>query len=320
MTSLTSCAYNPRQNGVAEWKNRHIHETWAVVPLPLDKKPIDCKWVFMMKHNPDGSVARLKARVVAKGYTQCYGIDYAENFSLVAKLNSVYQLDVINSFLNGDITEEIYTQQPPGHLMQGLKILAKHSYRPNFTDALEITLSLLKAHRRASDPDGIQKTKERICTELKTMDLGLLKYFWVLKYYNPDMELYYLKGSIGEEVDVGKYQRLVGKLIYFCVTRPDISYAKIYFRILYDGWRKLRYIEEKEIECSCKVTIHITSNPFFHERTKHIEIQQPGLLRCFLTPNLKGSVIMWDPPWPHKLVGHTMSSRGVNRSSHTKWL
>lgn len=50
--------------------------TWALVDLPLHKKPIGCKWVFSVKMNPDGSVARLKARLVAKGYAQTYGIDY----------------------------------------------------------------------------------------------------------------------------------------------------------------------------------------------------------------------------------------------------
>nr|CAD1833850.1 unnamed protein product [Ananas comosus var. bracteatus] len=44
--------------------------TWELVPLPADKRAIGCKWVFTVKMNPDGSVARLKARIVAKGYAQ----------------------------------------------------------------------------------------------------------------------------------------------------------------------------------------------------------------------------------------------------------
>jgi hypothetical protein len=43
----------------------------------------------MVKFNHDGLVERLKARLVAKGYTQTYGIDYDEKFSLVAKISSV---------------------------------------------------------------------------------------------------------------------------------------------------------------------------------------------------------------------------------------
>ena len=47
--------------------------TWALVRLPAGKKAIGCRWVFMMKVNLDGSIARLKAHLVVKGYAQTYG-------------------------------------------------------------------------------------------------------------------------------------------------------------------------------------------------------------------------------------------------------
>ena len=87
--------------------------------LPTCKKAISCCWVFTVKFNPDGSVARLKARLVAKSYAQIYGVDYSDTFSLVAKLTSVclffslvasydwdlHQLDIRNPFLHGDCEE-----------------------------------------------------------------------------------------------------------------------------------------------------------------------------------------------------------------------
>ncbi|XP_059669545.1 uncharacterized protein LOC132314739 [Cornus florida] len=89
------------------------NQTWDMVPLPIGRKAVGCRWVFTVKHNPDGSVARYKARLVAKGYAQTYVIDYQETFASVAKMNTI-RLDVKNAFLNGDLQEEVYMVPPPG--------------------------------------------------------------------------------------------------------------------------------------------------------------------------------------------------------------
>ena len=49
--------------------------TWDLVPLPADKSPIDCHWVYTVKIGLDGGVDRLKAHLVAEGYTQIYDSD-----------------------------------------------------------------------------------------------------------------------------------------------------------------------------------------------------------------------------------------------------
>ena len=103
-------------------------------PNPLvDKSPIGCRWVYTFKIDPDGGMDRLKACLVAKGYTQVFGSDYYDIFSPVAKMTSIhlllsmvamsswplYQLNIKNAFLHGDLIEELYVEQPLRFVSQG---------------------------------------------------------------------------------------------------------------------------------------------------------------------------------------------------------
>jgi transposase InsO family protein len=104
------------------------NDTWELVPRPKNKNVIDTKWVFRNKLNEDGQVTRNKARLVCKGYAQIEGIDFEETFSPVARMEAicfllayacsknvkVYQMDVKSSFLNGELEEEVYIEQPEG--------------------------------------------------------------------------------------------------------------------------------------------------------------------------------------------------------------
>ena len=63
--------------------------TWDLVRLPAVKKAIGCRWMFTVKVNLDGSIAKLKARLVAKEYAKTYGVDYSNTFSPIAKMTSI---------------------------------------------------------------------------------------------------------------------------------------------------------------------------------------------------------------------------------------
>ncbi|KAA3483055.1 Retrovirus-related Pol polyprotein from transposon TNT 1-94 [Gossypium australe] len=118
------------------WKQAMLNEmsmikknhTWEFVARPANRKVIRVQWVFRAKHNADGTLNKLKVRLVVKGFSQKFGIDYFETFAPVARLDTIrllvvlvaqkqwkiHQLDVKYAFLNGFLDEEIYFEQPEG--------------------------------------------------------------------------------------------------------------------------------------------------------------------------------------------------------------
>ena len=61
------------------------NDTWELCELPKGKKMVGLKWMYKTKCKSDGSVERYKAKLVAKGFTQQYGMDFEEIFALIAR-------------------------------------------------------------------------------------------------------------------------------------------------------------------------------------------------------------------------------------------
>ncbi|XP_073300553.1 uncharacterized protein [Primulina huaijiensis] len=109
------------------------NHTWEVVDLPPQVKPIGCRWVYKIKLKSDVSVERFKTCLVAKGYTQKPGIDFHDTFSPTVKIVTIrcllnvaviqnwplFQMDVTNAFLQGDLDEDIYMNLPQGYKIPG---------------------------------------------------------------------------------------------------------------------------------------------------------------------------------------------------------
>nr|GEX38526.1 putative reverse transcriptase, RNA-dependent DNA polymerase, Gag-polypeptide of LTR copia-type [Tanacetum cinerariifolium] len=115
-------AMNEEMNALYE------NKTWDITDLPLNRKPIGCKWVYRIKYKSNGEVERYKARLVANGFGQKEWNDYEETFSPIVKMTTVrcliniavqkdwkiYQMDVNNAFLNGDLNKKLYMVPSPG--------------------------------------------------------------------------------------------------------------------------------------------------------------------------------------------------------------
>jgi hypothetical protein len=104
------------------------NKTCHLIPPCAGLNVIDSKWVFKLKHKPDGSIDHYKAHLVANGFKQQYGIDYDATFSPVVKPTTIrlllslavsrnwclLQIDIQNVFLHGVLDEDVYMKQPPG--------------------------------------------------------------------------------------------------------------------------------------------------------------------------------------------------------------
>ena len=104
------------------------HNVWTLEDLPEGKHAISGRWVFRTKLNANGSVSRLKARFVARGYAQVEGVDFFETFAPVVRTETVRvllscaavkdwdikQFDIKTAFLYGPLDEEVFMLQPEG--------------------------------------------------------------------------------------------------------------------------------------------------------------------------------------------------------------
>ncbi|GJY72934.1 zinc finger, CCHC-type containing protein [Tanacetum coccineum] len=130
-----------KSQDVAFWKEAINDEmdsimgnnTWVLTDLPPGCRPLGCKWIFKRKLKVDGTVEKFKARLVIQGFKQKSGIDYFDTYAPVARISTIrlliamasihsliiHQMDVKTAFLNGELEEEVYMNQPLGFILPG---------------------------------------------------------------------------------------------------------------------------------------------------------------------------------------------------------
>jgi len=102
--------------------------TWELCDQPPSIKPVTARWIYKKKIGADGQTLKLKARLVVRGFQQTKGLDFDEVFAPVAKWKAVrmvvalpasndwilVHVDVVITFLNGDLKEIVYMEVPKG--------------------------------------------------------------------------------------------------------------------------------------------------------------------------------------------------------------
>ena len=210
--------------------------------LPAGKKAISSKWVYKVKLKSDGSLERFKARLVIRGFTQQYGIDYQEVLSPVVKMTTIrsiialaasrkwplYQLDVNNAFLHGELSEEVYMEVPKGipnpsnkvcrlrKSLYGLKQASRQWFHKLNTTLLGLRIEVYHL------PKGIVLSQHKFTHEsLQDAAISDLKPIATPLPINCK-----LTATEGPPIADPTYYRVMkGKLNFLSNIRPDLSFA-----------------------------------------------------------------------------------------------
>ncbi|GJZ03337.1 zinc finger, CCHC-type containing protein [Tanacetum coccineum] len=221
-----------------EMQSMKDNDVWELVELPLNAKTVGHKWLFKKKTDMDGAIHTFKSRLIAKGFTQTYEVDYEETFSPVADIRAIriliaivafydyeiWQMDVKTTFLNEHPSEEVYMMQPKGFVnpkYPNHKILKRY-YIENSKRGTIPTQEKIKL----SKSDGASTPAEKRISNVpyasavgSIMYANILKYIWNTK----DMFLVY-GGDMKRELRVSCYTD-VGYLMDANDLKSQIGYV-----------------------------------------------------------------------------------------------
>ena len=107
--SFEKAAKSPKWREAMDLEIKSIEKngTWELTTLPIGAKQIGAKWVFKTKLNENGKVDKLKARLVTKGFSQKFGIDYTEVFAPVARWDTIRMILALASCRGWDSISSI---------------------------------------------------------------------------------------------------------------------------------------------------------------------------------------------------------------------
>lgn len=190
----------------AELDSLVANKTWRIVPRPSTGNVVDSKWVLRVKKNAAGEIDKYKARLVARGFTQIYGVDYYDTFAPVARLSSIRLLlaiaarngwaadsfDFNSAYLNSKLDEDVYLEQPPDHA---------------FADRKAFVLKLEKALYGLKQ--GGRKWYETLCAALGKLGFTRAEADWGVFYKHEGEHLIVLAVHVDDCLVTGSSQRLL---------------------------------------------------------------------------------------------------------------
>jgi transposase InsO family protein len=274
-----------------EYSSIMKNKTWTLEVLPAGRKAIGSKWVFKIKYDSKGNIEKYKARLVAKGYSQMEGIDYNETFAPVAKFNSIrilislaakydlelHQMDVKTAFLNGNLEEEIYMQQPEAFIEQG---------KENKVCRLQKSIYGLKQagrswYKKIDDfflKLGFQRTHADCCVyHQEQEDIILLIAIYVddLIILSNDLDsLNYLKAELSKKFemkDLGEAHYILG--IEVCRNRQEKSIRISQSKYIDDILRRFNMTDSLSVSTPLEIGLKLNKGmaPSSEEERKEME-------------------------------------------------
>nr|GEX53848.1 hypothetical protein [Tanacetum cinerariifolium] len=164
------------------------NNTWVLADLLPGCRPLGCKWIFKRKLKVDRIIEKFKARLVFQGFKQKSGTDYFDTYALV--------MDVNTAFLNGELDEKVYMNQPQGFIMHD-----------NENKVCKLIKSLY----------GLKHAPKFSMKDMREADVILVS--------TPMDISEKLVPNNGQTISQVEYSRVIGCLMYVITcTRPDIAF------------------------------------------------------------------------------------------------
>nr|GEU70852.1 putative reverse transcriptase domain-containing protein [Tanacetum cinerariifolium] len=223
------------------------NNTWVLTDLPPGCKPLSCKWIFKIKLNVDGTIENFKARLVIQGFKQKSKIDYFDTYAL---------MDVKTAFLNGNLDEEVYMNQPQGFIMP-------------------------------VNENKVDLTKEFFSSRFSMKDIGEVNVILVSTPMDTSEKLMPNNGQAVSQLD---YSRVIGCLMYAMTSKsPDIAFEVSKLSMYTSNFGTQHW---QAVQRASKKQICITSSTM---KSEYVALETDGKEAEWLK-NLLFEIPLWSKP------------------------